>query len=177
MIVVVTHALACSPGRVYKARQRASNAICVIKQILMAGLREKERGDAINEAEVLSQMDHPHIIRYIDSFYEKDMINIVMEYAEKGDLGQRIKARAGSPMDEEEIWHHLIQTCQGLVYLHDRRILHRDLKPQVGAACCEPEAIVGREGCGQQFCSLIPLLVSCGTTRGPRISFWTVPGT
>ena len=34
-----------------------------------------------------------------------------------------------SPLDEEVIWNYLIQIAQGLKYLHDKRVLHRDIKP------------------------------------------------
>ena len=56
---------------------------------------------------------------------------IVMEYADGGDLLQKItQARAGktNKIPEQQVWSYYIQMLHGLQALHDRRIIHRDIK-------------------------------------------------
>merc|ERR1719387_3128667 len=53
----------------------------------------KERKDAANEVKVLSSLKHPYIVAYKDSFIEDGFLNIVMEYADGGDLFTRIQGK------------------------------------------------------------------------------------
>jgi NIMA (never in mitosis gene a)-related kinase len=53
-----------------------------------------------------------------------------MEYVDGGDLSQAIKQRGTKPFTEEEIMNIFIQLVLGLQYIHDRKIVHRDIKPQ-----------------------------------------------
>ena len=80
------------------------------------------------EAEILSYLNHPAIIRHIESFEEEGHLCIVTEYAEKGDLASKLDERKGVWLPEEQILDHFTQICMALHYLHRRKILHRDLK-------------------------------------------------
>jgi NIMA (never in mitosis gene a)-related kinase len=50
-----------------------------------------QRKEAVHEATILSRINSPFIVKYYDSFTEKDKINIVMEFCENGDLGLYLK--------------------------------------------------------------------------------------
>lgn len=74
---------------------------------------------------------HQFIIRYFESFQDQEgNVCIVMEYAENGDLEQHLNNRKASnhPLTEDEVLEWFIQLCLGLKYIHDNKILHRDLK-------------------------------------------------
>ena len=91
------------------------------------------RSVARDEARILQVLSHPNIIRFHDVFKDKELIlNIVMEWADGGDLGQIIVDRRlnNDHFSEDQILEYFTQMCLGLKHCHDRKILHRDLKPE-----------------------------------------------
>lgn len=91
--------------------------------------REKE--EARKEVAVLAQMKHPNIVSYVDSFEELGNLFIIMDYCDGGDLHGRIKAQRGVYFSEDQIIDWFVQITLALKHVHDRKILHRDLKSQV----------------------------------------------
>ena len=57
-------------------------------------------------------------------------ISIVMEHCEGGDLYSQINRQRGKLMSEERILAYFVQICLALKFIHDRKILHRDIKSQ-----------------------------------------------
>ncbi|GFT84794.1 hypothetical protein NPIL_436511 [Nephila pilipes] len=92
---------------------------------------KREQRAAYSEAKLLSTLKHPHIVSYLDSFYNsKGNLFVVMSYCECGDFYSFIKNRNGVLFEEKEIINWFVQICMALKYLHDKGILHRDLKTQ-----------------------------------------------
>ncbi|KAL4433127.1 hypothetical protein ABPG74_010822 [Tetrahymena malaccensis] len=83
-----------------------------------------------NEVKVLENLVHPNIIKYYETFQYEQKLCIVMEYAEGGDLKKRVteKQHKKEFFDESQIWNMFSQICLAVKYLHDNKILHRDLK-------------------------------------------------
>ncbi|KAL4481423.1 hypothetical protein ABPG72_010576 [Tetrahymena utriculariae] len=83
-----------------------------------------------NEVKVLENLVHPNIIKYYETFQYEQKLCIVMEYAEGGDLKKRVteKQHKKELFDESQIWNMFSQICLAVKYLHDNKILHRDLK-------------------------------------------------
>ncbi len=78
---------------------------------------------------LLGQLKHPNIVSYKESFQdEHGMLHIVMGYCEGGDLCTRLKSFKGSYLPETQVVEWFVQIALGLQYLHERNILHRDLK-------------------------------------------------
>ena len=115
-------------GTVYKVRRKADKSTYVIKQINIAQMNSKHRSEAINEVTILSKMDNPFIVKYYDSFIEKNTLNIVMEFCDGGDISGYIRSQLGRSLSENKIWKFFIQMCLGLNYIHKKKILHRDIK-------------------------------------------------
>ncbi|KAL4431664.1 hypothetical protein ABPG74_017293 [Tetrahymena malaccensis] len=91
-------------------------------------MQQKQRKECINEAILLNKLNSPYIVRYYDSFLENNQLCIVMEYCEQGDLENFIKNQMGRPLAEKKIWKFFFQIAEGLLELHTRNILHRDIK-------------------------------------------------
>uniref|UniRef100_A0A3Q3IWG7 non-specific serine/threonine protein kinase n=1 Tax=Monopterus albus TaxID=43700 RepID=A0A3Q3IWG7_MONAL len=102
----------------------------VLKQIPLGNLRPDETVQAAQEAQLLSQLHHPAILTFYHSFLERDAFCIITEYCQDRDLDCKLEEfrRAGRSLPEIQVIDWLIQLLLGLHYMHDRRILHRDLK-------------------------------------------------
>lgn len=115
-------------GTVYRVKRISDGTIMVLKQINISQMSAQLRTAALNEVKILSSLDSPFIVKYYDSFIEKNDLNILMEYCDGGDLAQYLKQLSGKPLVEPKIWKFFIQLCIGLDYLHQKKILHRDIK-------------------------------------------------
>ncbi|XP_023311409.1 serine/threonine-protein kinase Nek7 [Anoplophora glabripennis] len=91
---------------------------------------DEDKKSAFNEVDILSTLNHPNIIRYIESFKDEDSLQIVMEYADGGNLAQLInlKKHKNDVFTEIGILDIISQISAALSYMHSKRILHRDLK-------------------------------------------------
>ena len=101
----------------------------VIKKILIGNSNPDGLAGARKEVEVLRTFDSPFIVKYIESFEDDGVLYIVMEYADGGDLSMMLNERR-SHLQEDEVMHYFIQIVLALKYLHDKNILHRDIKGQ-----------------------------------------------
>ena len=119
-------------GSVYIVKRKENQKIYAMKRVRLINLGEKEKQNSFNEVRLLASFSHPNIIGYKEAFFDEksSTLNIVMEYADDGDLSTKIKnnLKRHVQFDETTIWSILIQILEGLNYLHKSRIIHRDLK-------------------------------------------------
>ena len=112
--------------------RKSDRKIYAMKRINIAKMDPKEREGALNEIRILASLSHPNIIGYKEAFFDEmsKTLNIVMEYADDGDIDKKIKEnlKRRNLFSEETIWTWIIQILEGLKYLHDNQIMHRDLK-------------------------------------------------
>lgn len=79
----------------------------------------------------LSQFSHPNIVSYRESFVDADLsMYIVMRFCEEGDLYKKIRENAPRPFPEATVQDWAAQLFLALHFLHERKILHRDIKTQ-----------------------------------------------
>ncbi|XP_071381998.1 serine/threonine-protein kinase Nek11-like, partial [Centroberyx affinis] len=102
----------------------------VLKEIPLGDLRPDETVRAAREAQLLAQLHHPAILAFYHSFLERDAFCIVTEFCQDRDLDCKLEEvrEAGRSLPEMQVIDWLVQLLLGLHYMHDRRILHRDLK-------------------------------------------------
>eukprot|EP01065_Artemidia_motanka_P052920 TRINITY_DN967_c0_g3_i1.p1 TRINITY_DN967_c0_g3~~TRINITY_DN967_c0_g3_i1.p1 ORF type:complete len:925 (+),score=266.47 TRINITY_DN967_c0_g3_i1:69-2777(+) len=115
-------------GEATLVRHRGRGLV-VSKRVQISNLSKKEVEEAENEIGILRKLSHPNIVRYIDSFSGDGCLFIIMEFADGGDLSQRLRKQRGW-LEEDQVQHMFVQLCLAVKHLHDQHILHRDLKTQ-----------------------------------------------
>ncbi|KAM4565740.1 serine/threonine-protein kinase Nek8 [Odontesthes bonariensis] len=117
-------------GIVHLCRRRSDGALVILKEIPVEQMSRDERLAAQNECQVLKLLNHPNIIEYYENFLEDKALMIAMEYAPGGTLADYIQKRCNSLLDEDTILHFFVQILLALYHVHNKLILHRDLKTQ-----------------------------------------------
>ncbi|CAB1430434.1 unnamed protein product, partial [Pleuronectes platessa] len=99
----------------------------VLKEIQLSKNRSKMENSR-REAVLLSGMKHPNIVAFREAFEADDLLCIVMEFCSGGDLLQRIRLQKTMQFCLDDILRWFAQMCAGAKHIHEKRVLHRDLK-------------------------------------------------
>jgi serine/threonine protein kinase len=96
----------------------------------MKDIKPKMQLAAVREATIMSELDHPNVVRFYTSFLENDCLYILMEYAQKGDLYKMLREQRSKKkyLSEKDLWDYAYQICKGVAHLHANNIMHRDIK-------------------------------------------------
>jgi len=78
------------------------------------------------EVGAMRQLEHPNIVEFMGAFEDAENVHLLMEYADGGDLKQKIQR---GPLEEGVIIRVLYQLLQAVAYIHERNIVHKDIKP------------------------------------------------
>ncbi|CAM9596816.1 unnamed protein product [Bubo scandiacus] len=114
-------------GRALLVHHRISDQKYAMKEIRLP-MSSSDVENSRKEAVLLAKMNHPNIVAYKESFEADGHLYIVMEYCDDGDLMQKIKHQRGKLFPEDTILHWFVQMCLGVKHIHDKRVLHRDIK-------------------------------------------------
>ena len=113
-------------------KRKEDGKLYTIKTVVINENSEKEKELFFNELRILVPLTHINIISYKEAFYDKKTksLNMVIEYVDGGDLSMRIKLAKQKNMyfKEKIIWRIFLQILDGINYLHNKYIIHRDLK-------------------------------------------------
>nr|DBA16917.1 TPA: hypothetical protein GDO54_002444 [Pyxicephalus adspersus] len=109
---------------------RDSESQKVIKRIPCNNVKADATLPSATEAKLLGSLSHPFIVRYLGSFLENEDFCIITEYCEGGDLHDHLHQLKdkGLALSEGHVVEWFIQLLLGVNYLHERLVMHRDLK-------------------------------------------------
>lgn len=155
-------------GITYKAMQTGLNRAVCIKEYFLAGrcvrntqahtvqlqsiseeAFEKYRQAFVKEAQTLATLHHPNIVEVIDIFDENNTSYMVMPFIEGQSL-QSIVEKNG-PLSYPDAVNYLMQIANAVEYIHERNILHRDIKPDNIMITADYKAILIDFGSAREF--------------------------
>ena len=116
-------------GKVIKVKNESNNKFYAVKEIFIKNKLKDEIEIIQNEANILSKFNSKNIVKYYDSYKDKDKFYILMEYCTGKNLRDFISENKA--LIEENILYNIIkQICIGLKEIHQKKIIYRDLKPE-----------------------------------------------
>ena len=113
----------------FKKREYSSHKLFAIKSISLKNLTEKEHNDLIKEVEIISHLEHPHIIKFYETFHDNYYFHLVTELCRGNSLNKRLKS-VGGKMKEEHVRIIIMKILHAINYCHSFGVVHRDLKPE-----------------------------------------------
>ena len=124
-------------GTVHRCFSQDTGQALACKKIEKRKVRQKER--LKTEVALMTKLDHPSIIKMYDVFEDERFLYIVMELCSGGELFDRIisKTESGQTYSEEDAARLMMQILDALEYIHDKKIIHRDVSILV---CITPYA-------------------------------------
>jgi mitogen-activated protein kinase kinase kinase len=117
-------------GNVYQAVNLDSAEIMAVKEIRISDpkLMTPAMKSIKEEMTVLEMLDHQNVVKYYGIEVHRDKVYIFMEYCEGGSLANLLEH--GRIADETVIQVYAWEMLQGLAYLHEKGVVHRDVKPE-----------------------------------------------
>jgi serine/threonine protein kinase len=122
-------------GIVYRAFDTAIERIVAIKCLRTPAEKpgptgtEPHRGVQFEEAKMIGQLNHPHITAVFDMGNADSLSYIVMEYVQGATLKTRLEQTKTDPASVPLVLNYIVMVARALHYVHQRGILHGDIKP------------------------------------------------
>jgi len=121
-------------GTVYRGLNLKTGATVAVKRVNLQGIPKEELEGIQMEISLLKNLDHANIVKYIDAIGSPergnpDYLNIVLEFVENGALSALLgKLNKHGNAEEQLVAVYTAQILEGLKYLHEQGVIHRDIK-------------------------------------------------
>ena len=115
--------------RLYRDRKQ-TDVLFAIKTLKKENMTKNYFELLKNEVNILSNLDHPNIVKYFGVYEDELYIHILMEYLKGYDLYKIIALKKYTGFDEKDICEIIYQLLQALSFIHNQNIVHRDIKPE-----------------------------------------------
>ncbi|KZT69616.1 Pkinase-domain-containing protein [Daedalea quercina L-15889] len=155
-------------GQVYRALNWATGETVAIKEIQLSNIPKSEIGQIMSEIDLLKNLNHPNIVKYKGFEKTPDYLYIILEFCENGSLHNICKRFGKFP--ETLVGVYISQVLEGLVYLHDQGVIHRDIK---GA-----NILTNKDGCVKLADFGVASRTAAGAARDDAVvgsPYWMAP--
>ena len=115
--------------RLYRDRNY-KELLFAIKTLKKEGIPAYQFNLLKSEVNILSNLDHPNIVKYFGVFEDDWYVHIVMEYLKGFDLYKIISLKKYTGFDEKDMCEIILQLLKALSFIHSQNIIHRDIKPE-----------------------------------------------
>jgi cyclin-dependent kinase 1 len=117
-------------GVVYKGRNLHTGQVVAMKKIRLENDEEGIPSTAVREVSMLKELHHPNIVDLICVIMEENRLYLIFEFLSM-DLKKYMDTELGNKIMQPSLVKNLLfQVLQGMCFCHQRRVIHRDLKPQ-----------------------------------------------
>ena len=119
-------------GFVAKVKSKKNLKIYALKKIDLSKIKDLDYLKYYeNEPILMKILNHPNVCKLYSSFRENTSIYLIMEFMNNGDLFTFLNTnqKLGKNINEEKLWNIFEQCLKGLVYIHSKGLIHRDIKP------------------------------------------------
>ncbi|KAF5360481.1 hypothetical protein D9756_004630 [Leucocoprinus leucothites] len=113
-------------GQVFRALNWATGETVAVKEIQLSNIPKAELGEIMSEIDLLKNLNHENIVKYKGFVKTREYLYIILEFCENGSLHNIVKKFGKFP--ENLVAVYISQVLEGLVYLHDQGVIHRDIK-------------------------------------------------
>jgi serine/threonine protein kinase len=111
-------------GSVFLAKEEKSDHLVAIKHLHVQD--KDEQDNLIREMRMISKFNHPHIVNYKHHFQQDGLLYIVMEYCTEGSLRTMMTKQK---ITSSFIWKWINTLTETLQFVHEKKIVHHDIKP------------------------------------------------
>ena len=118
-------------GKVYKVRHKVSKNVYAIKVVSKAKILENNLCEQMRlEVRIMYSLNHEHIIKLFNHFEDDEHFYLIVEYAPRGHLYEKLKTMSRLP--ERLVAQYMREIISAVEYLHSTNppIIHRDIKPE-----------------------------------------------
>ena len=117
--------------KVFLAERISNKEKIIIKEINLLNLNEQQKNIITQEGIIFLNLKHDNIVNYEEFHIENNEVYIIMEYCEE-DLSKKIQRQKNlnQYFEEKQIIDWFIEICEGIKFIHDKKILYKNLNTE-----------------------------------------------